>query len=115
DTGKALPGFLAEGLNPFGTTVNPNTGQRELFNKSRGTTTNMNTGQAPVGQASTPQEVNAELDPITRKELNDKVTPAFNKETEKIQQRLNHVPVILQRLEAAQQNPAALPQLKAEM
>lgn len=116
DSGKALPGFLAEGLNPFQVTTNPNTGQREVFNKSRGVSgAPIATGQAPIGQATTPQEVNASLDPVTRKELNDKITPAFNKETEKIQQRLNHVPVILQRLEEAQSNPAALPQLKAEM
>jgi hypothetical protein len=116
DTGKSLPGFLAEGLNPFQTVINPNTGQREIFNKSRGGATSpMANGQSPVSQAQNAQDVNAALDPVTRKVLNDKVTPAFNKETEKIQQRLNHVPVILQRLEEAQQNPAALPQLKAEM
>lgn len=115
DTGKTLPGFLAEGLNPFQTNIDPNTGQTRILNKSRGTFSPVSSGQAPVGKATTPQEVNASLDPITRKELNDKVTPAFNKETEKIQQRLNHVPVILQRLEEAQQNPAALPQLKAEL
>ncbi len=116
ETGKSLPGFLAEGLNPFQSIINPNTGEREVFNKSRGgASAPVPTGQAPVGQATNPQEVNASLTPVTRKELNDKVVPAFNKETEKIQQRLNHVPVILQRLEEAQQNPAALPQLKAEL
>lgn len=115
DTGKALPGFLAEGLNPFQITKDPNTGQNQILNKSRGIVSPLDNGQAPVGEATTPQDVNASLDPVTRKELNDKVTPAFNKETEKIQQRLNHVPVILQRLDEAQTNPAALPQLKAEL
>lgn len=117
DTGKPLPGFLAEGLNPFQTTINPNTGEPEIFNKSRGTApTPAGPSKAPaLAAAETPNEVYATVSPEVRKELNSKIAPEFNKATEKTRQRLTHVPVIMQRLQDAQTNPAALPQLKAEL
>ena len=114
-SGQPLPGFLAEGLNPFQTVTNPNTGEREVFNKSRGGAPTPMGGKAPVTVSSSPQDINAGLDPVTRKELNDKIVPNFNKLTEKTQQRLMHQAPIMAKLEEAQLNPAAYAQLQAEM
>lgn len=114
NSGAALPGFLAEGLNPF-QVVKGEHGEQELFNKSRGR------APKPINEANNfepnakPSEIYAQLRPEDRKYINDKITPAFQKATEKTRQRLTHVPVIMKRLQEAQVNPAALPQLKAEM
>lgn len=115
--GKKLPdNFIAEGLNPFQNNIDPNTGEQRLLNKSRGTISPVGPSKAPaLAGAQTPNEVYATISPEVRKELNNKIAPEFNKATEKTRQRLTHVPVIMQRLQEAQTNPAALPQLKAEL
>jgi hypothetical protein len=116
--GNKLPdNFVAEGLNPYQFTRDPITGNLLQVNKSRGGTPTQVQGAAlnAAALAQNPNQLYAAMNPNDRKELNDKILPAFNKETEKTQQRLNHVPVILQRLQEAQTNPAALPQLKAEL
>ena len=117
DTHQPIPGFHAESLNPYQTVINPNTGERELFNKSvGGAPTPITTGKSDLlSAAKNPNEVYAALTPDVRKELQNKIAPDFNKSTEKTRQRLTHVPVIIQRLKDAQSNPAALPQLKAEL
>lgn len=62
-----------------------------------------------------PDEVMPNVQPNDKTYLANKTIPMFNKETEKIQQRLSHVSNIMQRLKDAQTNPAALPGLKAEL
>lgn len=120
-TGKEIPNdrWTPEGLNPYQMIKNPNTGELEPFNKSIGsvpqsTSTTRNKEQT-IPSATTAHELYVSLNPSDRKELNDKLVPAFNKATEKTQQRLTHVPVIMERLKEAQTNAAALPQLKAEL
>lgn len=113
-TGQALPGFLAEGLNPF-QVVKGEHGEQELFNKSRGRAPAPIKPEANFDQAQGPQDVYSMLKPDTRKELNDKIVPNFNKLTEKTQQRMMHQAPIMAKLEEAQLNPAAYAQLQAEM
>lgn len=114
--GRLLPGFQAESLNPFQSNIDPDTGEQRILNKSTGSISPVGKPKAHVlTQAQTPNQVYASISPEVRKELNNKVVPAFNKATEKTRQRLTHVPVILQRLQEAQTNAAALPQLKAEL
>lgn len=114
DSGKLLKGFVQEGLNPFQLTKNARSGEEQVFNKSRGSTPSMVNALPDAAKAQNTKEM---WDAIPVK-YQDKVAkiliPAFNKETEKTQQRLNHIPVIMARLEEAQHNPAALAQLKAE-
>jgi hypothetical protein len=105
--------FIPEGLNPY-QMVKGEQGQQQQFNKSRGGAPTNIQGH-DVSNITDPHQLYVTLKPEDRKELNDKLVPAFNKATEKTQQRLTHVPVIMQRLQEAQTNPAALPQLKAEL
>lgn len=113
-TKKPLPGFLAEGLNPF-QVVKGEHGENTLFNKSRGKAPTALNEHNNFNEASSPNEIVAQLTPKDRDYLQKNATPAFNKATEKTRQRLTHVPVIMRRLKEAQTNPAALPQLKAEL
>ena len=106
--------FVPEGLNPY-QIVKGEHGQQEQFNKSRGGTPTNVVNQPGADKAANPVELYATLQPDERKLLDTQLRPAFNKETEKTRQRLTHVPVIMQRLQEAQTNPAALPQLKAEL
>lgn len=114
ESGAPLKGFLAEGLNPY-QMVKGEHGEQQVFNKSQGITPKTVNASLDFSKAQSPSEVYTGMHPDERKEMVNKIIPAFNKETEKTQQRLTHVPVILQRLQEAQTNPAALPQLKAEL
>lgn len=113
DTGRPLKGFLAESLNPF-QMVKGEGGEQQRLNKSTGKLGDTKEHNQFEG-VETPNDVFAQLKPEDRKELQNKLIPDFNKSTEKTRQRLTHVPVIMQRLQEAQTNPAALPQLKAEL
>lgn len=115
DTGESLPGFLAEGLNPYQVVTDPRTGLKSTFNKSSGGGLTNVQPLASAGKATNAQELNAALDPVTRKEMNDKIIPNFNKLTEKTQQRMMHEAPIMAKLQEAQLNPAAYAQLQAEM
>lgn len=117
DTGKPLTGFMAESLNPF-QMVKGERGEQEVFNKSTGGSPQKLTSsgnQKLMESAQTPDQLYTTLTPEDRKTLENKVVPEFNKVNQKTIQRLQHVPVIMRRLQDAQTNAAALPQLKAEL
>lgn len=115
-TAEEIPGFQAESLTPYQIVKDPLTGNRQQFDKGTGGHPSQIdvTPQIPQQNAS-PDQVWTGLDPNNRARIDKEYKPAFNKATEKTRQRLTHVPVIMQRLQEAQTNAAALPQLKAEM
>lgn len=114
DSGKPLVGFIQEGINPFQVTKGEH-GQNQIFNKSRGGAPVTLTSSNNFISSKTPSDIYSQFQPEDRKYLNDKIVPAFNKLNEKTIQRLGHVDPILQRLQEATTNPAALNQAKAEI
>lgn len=114
NTGKELPNFLAEGLNPFQVTKGEH-GEQQIFNKSRGKAPTQVKAEPKFTEESTPQQIYNNLKPELRKELDGKIVPQFNKLTEKTQQRMMHEAPIMAKLQEAQLNPAAYAQLQAEL
>jgi hypothetical protein len=114
DTGKSLPGFIAEGLNPFQLGKGEH-GESVVFNKSRGGAPTPVSGAPNFTGAQNSRDIYNNLQPDLRKELDNKIVPNFNQLTQKTQQRLMHQAPIMAKLEEAKLNPAAYAQLQAEL
>lgn len=96
----------------------PNSKEQMVFNPALGQMRGTLTGpsiKTPGNQITDSADAFNSVDARTKDSIDKEYRPTFNKLVEKPLQRLGHVPAIMERLDEAQHNPAALGQLKAEL